>query len=279
MILAGLMMAGCKESTLPDITYPPDSYLQTRSSWSPDGKTIAYRDETDGKAGLYLVDSSGANIRQLVSGEGVGCAWSPDSKKLSYSATGYIYTIRATGDSVTKITAGGTDIRPAWSPDGGQIAFVRTGIWLVRLGDLSVRQLTYSGNFPCWHPNGGELVVMDQLQVTGSLQFQYYVDAFDTSTALSRSLYSFISAALCGFGQISPDGKRYAMRVQAVGERSQIWLVDLTTTGATMLTDDGGDYPAWSPDGGRIVYTRTAEGDGTLWVMGADGSGKRKLTQ
>ncbi|MER3524356.1 MAG: hypothetical protein C4326_09885 [Ignavibacteria bacterium] len=46
----------------------------------------------------------------------------------------------------------------------------------------------------------------------------------------------------------------------------------------SQLTVDGGDYPAWSPDGTRIVYTRTSAGDGGLWIMNADGSGARRLT-
>jgi len=45
------------------------------------------------------------------------------------------------------------------------------------------------------------------------------------------------------------------------------------------LTDDGGDYPAWSPDGKMIVYTRTTAGDGGLWIMNAEGGGKRRLTR
>ncbi len=34
--------------------------------------------------------------------------------------------------------------------------------------------------------------------------------------------------------------------------------------------------PAWSPDGAKIAFTATARGD--LWVMNADGSGLRRLT-
>ena len=38
--------------------------------------------------------------------------------------------------------------------------------------------------------------------------------------------------------------------------------------------------PAWSPDGARLAFWRTAApfGAGSLWVMNADGSGKRQLT-
>jgi hypothetical protein len=75
LTLASLLMAvalsyGCKQSTGPEETIVPSAYIQTRASWSPDGKTIAFRDETAGKAGVYLVDTSGANVRLLVAGDG-----------------------------------------------------------------------------------------------------------------------------------------------------------------------------------------------------------------
>jgi TolB protein len=35
--------------------------------------------------------------------------------------------------------------------------------------------------------------------------------------------------------------------------------------------------PAWSPDGSQLAYTVTAEGRSTIWVMRADGTGKRAL--
>jgi len=275
---AATLCFGCGDPTGPDDSPVNAAYLHTRASWAPDGRNIAFRGEFNGASGVYLVDSSGANVRLLLAGEGVGFTWSPDSRWLAFSAAGKLYMIRVNGDSLTQLTTGTRDIRPAWSPDGMQMAFVRTGVWLLRTGSLTTRELSASGNFPSWHPNGMEVVVMDVGSQMPDLQYQYAIDAIDTATGAWRTLYSFRSPDDCAFGSISPDGSRYVFGVLPTQGLSQVWAVDLTTSTPIRLTEDGGDYPAWSPDGGMIVYTRTAEGDGALWLMRADGSGKRRLT-
>ncbi len=45
-----------------------------------------------------------------------------------------------------------------------------------------------------------------------------------------------------------------------------------------VATDDGG-LPAWSPVGDKIVYQKDVDGQKQLFVINADGSGKKQLTQ
>jgi len=273
-----VLCVGCRESTAPDEAAGADVYVHTRACWSPDGRTIAFRSESSGAAGITLVDTSGSNQRLLQTGEGVGFTWSPDSRWLAFSTLGSLYKIRVNGDSLTRLTTGANDIRPSWSRDGTRIAFVRTGIWLLSMDSLIARSFSTTGNFPSWHPNGSEIVEMEVGQQIGNLEFMQFVEAITVSTGEHRTLYSFGSSDICGFGSISPTGERYVFSVQPEKGLAQIWTVDLATSTPTRLTSDGGDYPAWSPDGTMIVYTRTAQGDGALWMMRADGSGKRRLT-
>ncbi len=271
-------LPGCRNSAGPEDSVFSGTYLHIRASWSPDGTTIAFRGDCNGVDGIHLVDSSGANRRLLQAGDGLGFTWSPDSRWLAFSSVGTLYKILANGDSLTQITFSTRDLRPNWSPDGTRIAFVRTGIWLLDLDSLTTRQLSPTGNYPAWHPNGVEVVVLDIVRQVSEIEILYAVDAINAGTGESRSLYTFESPDNCTFGSISPDGGWYLFAVQPPQGLSQVWAVDLSTRTPVRLTDDGGDYPAWSPDGTQIVYTRTAEGDGTLWVMRRDGSGKRRLT-
>jgi TolB protein len=90
----------------------------------------------------------------------------------------------------------------------------------------------------------------------------------------------------------SPDGRKIVF--QREGETSdEIWIVDADGSHLTRLTHpapgclpDRGTcdrQPAWSPDGKRIVFSRDTgtvkdENKG-IWVMNANGSGPRQLTQ
>jgi Tol biopolymer transport system component len=65
-----------------------------------------------------------------------------------------------------------------------------------------------------------------------------------------------------------------------------LWVVNPDGSGVLKLTDGGtnntcsaGDEePQWSPDGTRIVFTRTVGSAQEIWVMNADGTGQTKLT-
>ena len=77
-ILVMLPLAGgCSDPSSPADIPAAESYYHERPAWSPDGSTIAFTMQRD-SIGIYLVDTSGANVRRIKSGEGIGLTWSPD---------------------------------------------------------------------------------------------------------------------------------------------------------------------------------------------------------
>jgi Tol biopolymer transport system component len=63
--------------------------------------------------------------------------------------------------------------------------------------------------------------------------------------------------------------------------RWDIWVMVSDGSSPVNLTSDwvADDYPEFSRDGKKIVWTKGGRGpDGELWVMNADGSGKKQLT-
>jgi Tol biopolymer transport system component len=82
---------------------------------------------------------------------------------------------------------------------------------------------------------------------------------------------------------ISSDAKIAFVRVfgsPATGFDREIFGIREDGTGLIQLTDAPGvnDQPAWSPDGGRLAFRSTRDGDPEIYVMNADGSGILRLT-
>jgi Tol biopolymer transport system component len=135
---------------------------------SPDGKYLAYSDET----GVYLrlIDSGERHSLTIPVGLKVfHLAWFPDGNKLLASAVvereraSSLWTISILGGHPVKVR---DDVKLASvSPDGSQIAFVSGGgkeIWLMAVvGGEPRRLLSDNGNsnFRClvWFPNGQRL--------------------------------------------------------------------------------------------------------------------------
>jgi eukaryotic-like serine/threonine-protein kinase len=79
--------------------------------------------------------------------------------------------------------------------------------------------------------------------------------------------------------RISPDGTRVALDFHT-GGNEDVWIWDLARKTLTRLTDESGQdrMSLWMPDGKRIIYVSSREGDShNLFWKAADGSGKREF--
>lgn len=65
------------------------------------------------------------------------------------------------------------------------------------------------------------------------------------------------------------------------GTGLDVYVQTMDGSGTTRLTsDEGTDYgPVWSPDGERILFTSTVDGDSDIYVVDADGSNRRNLSR
>ncbi len=127
-------------------------------TWSPDGKSLAYRVGDPGNQSRICIRSvDGGSERTILTQKKFldVLSWSPDGKSLALSVLQNgnvdlaLYDL--TRDKLTPITSDpANDISPSWSPDGKWIAFSsqRSGsseIWLENLQTPELRQLTRDG--------------------------------------------------------------------------------------------------------------------------------------
>ena len=84
----------------------------------------------------------------------------------------------------------------------------------------------------------------------------------------------------------SPDGKVLAVSAPRVADispelpQSFISVLDPSSAIARPLASDRVDwYPVWSPDGGRLAFVSERDGNPEIYVINADGSDQRRLTQ
>jgi dipeptidyl aminopeptidase/acylaminoacyl peptidase len=96
---------------------------------------------------------------------------------------------------------------------------------------------------------------------------------------------ALLRLARVGEHQISPDGTQVVFSVQRVEVQANtkprhIYIVPVGGGTPRQLTREGtaNSRPRWSPDSKRIVYVSNRGGSSQLWMMNADGSEQRQVT-
>ena len=153
-----------KRKRIKTIKLPLDGI--TSPSWSPDGTRLVFSGAHGGITDLYVVDTSGANLTQLMHDRNGDSdpEWSPDGQTIAFS------TERGPGTDIANLVfprmrialyhvathqievlpdQTGLNINPMWAPDGQSIAFVsdRDGTPNIYLYDLASRGMFRITNF------------------------------------------------------------------------------------------------------------------------------------
>jgi eukaryotic-like serine/threonine-protein kinase len=224
---------------------------------SPDGRQLAFLRFKPGaseQSELWVANADGTNERRLRAlsepefFNGYGVAWSPDAKLIAVdygSEEGGEHTtvaVVAVADGTSKVITtqrwAGVG-RGAWFGDGSGIAVVARES---ATDDLQIWQVSY--------PEGATRRITNDLNSYGVFSL--------TLTADSRTLVALHLETTANIW-IAPDGD--AQRARAATSRKGV-------------QDRGCE---WTPEG-QVVFTSNVGGGNRLWLMNADGTGQKPLT-
>ena len=127
-----------------------------------------------------------------------------------------------------------------------------------------------AGSPPNWSPDGSQIVFVGRRDGRVGLTL--------ARTDGARWQTEWLERRSGSHPVFSPDGHSIAFASAREGD-SKVYLMDLATRAVRRLTDDGpAREPTWAPDGRHIAFVSgPSTGSQALWIIGSDGSGRRKL--
>jgi TolB protein len=251
---------------------------------------ISFVSNRTGHPEIWVMDYDGFNQRPIT-GDGSICLtprWSADNTKLAFTS----YLLGNPDLSIFSLETNrripfprykGLTTTPAWSPDNKKIAFCSSmsgdpEIYISDVNGFSLQRLTFSPGVdisPVWNPKTGNEIafVSDR---SGSPQI--YIMSAD-GTNLRRLITGGGDASSPSW---SPNGlfMAFSWRLTETGTYD-IYVVEIASGRIIQLTHDArrNEHAYWSPDARHLVFESNRSGTKQLWMMLADGTNPRQLTQ
>jgi Tol biopolymer transport system component len=280
-----------------NVVKPGESSRFDSITFSPDGNFVFFnaRMPGDERPTIYKVPALGGAPVKFISDAGF-LQFSKDGKSIAFRRS----DLASVAESVVVANADGTNERvlstrsakqyfttsPAWSPDGKQIA---TGIGDDNLGGTESNTVQLISvetgeqkeigerrwdnvDEAVWHPSGDSLIVIASENV--------YLPGQVWELALPSGKYRRLTNDLYGHYALSitDDGK--SIVTGELSAKSAVWVSsDLKVENAKQVMPSTGDTwgLGWTGDG-RIAYISEQTGAAELWIMNADGTDARQLT-
>jgi Tol biopolymer transport system component/imidazolonepropionase-like amidohydrolase len=231
-------------------------------AWSPDGSRLAVAGAPpEDSAGVWIVDPT----REMVLGRAVGgavggpLAWSTDGRRLAARDGGL--------DDAVLVIFSLEDVHG--SPRAGAVDTLQRGSGIGSVAWVGDGSLVHAAEGRIWRNRNGLREPIAFRATQPVLRPRYARKPPNlTGEPGERRVHAVYAPA------ISPDGGRIAF--SALGD---LWVLDVSGEVRALTLDALFPlHPTWSPDGKQIAFASRAGGSYDIWMVDADGSGARQLT-
>jgi len=256
------------------------------TTWSPDGKQVAFVTNISGRNNIWTVSAEGGWPVQLTVSDQrqIQPTWSSDGRWIAYSSDydgneqwDMFVVSPQTGEVVNLTnTPEIAEQSPTWSYDGKSLAYMvkpQTSpsyeIYVINMLTRRGRALTSGtakelGNYhPVWSRDG-KFIVYTQAHANGANSNLFMVDV---ASGKSTNLTPHSGEHLYSAEAISPDGRQVLITSNAGNGYDNVGLLEIASKKIDWLTQDKWEINAgeFSPDGKLITWTANIDGQTNLF--------------
>ncbi len=257
------------------------------STWSPDGKTVAFISNMSGRNNLWLVPADGGWPIQLTVSDQrqTEPAWSPDGRWIAYTSD-YdgdeqwdLFLVSPKTGQVVNVTNTRqiAEESPRWSQDGRYLAYTvkpkTSSVFEIDVYDTVMRDVKHLttatakdriNSDPIWSADG-KFIVYSQHESKGTNSNIFLVEI---ATAESTLLTPHDGEHIYSANDISPDGKSVLITSNAAGGYENAGLLDIAGKKIHWLTQGKWKISgeSFSPDGKLLTYSANVDGYAEIYV-------------
>jgi dipeptidyl aminopeptidase/acylaminoacyl peptidase len=257
------------------------------TTWSPDGKTIAFISNISGRNNIWLVPAEGGWPTQLTVSDQrqTRPTWSPDGKWIAYTSdfdgdeqwdiffvspkTGQVINITNTREI--------SEESPTWSPNGRFLAYTvkpkTSSVFEIDIFDTLMRDTKHLTTGtpkdkmnvnPVWSADN-KWIAYSQHQAKGT---DSNIFIAEVATGKNVLLTPHQGEAIYAANEFSPDGKLLLITSNAGNGYDNVGILEIGTKKIDWLTQDkweieGGNF---SPDGKSVTWTANGDGNTEIYV-------------
>jgi dipeptidyl aminopeptidase/acylaminoacyl peptidase len=255
------------------------------STWSPDGKQIAFVSNISGRNNIWLVSSESGWPTQLTVSDQrqISPAWSPNGRWIAYGSDSDgdeqwdIFIVSPNNGQVINLTntPAVSEENFLWSPDSERLAYSVKAkespnfeIDIMEVATKKVTHLTTNtpqdlNNSPAAWSRDGKWLVFNQSDAAGKNANIFLADA---ANGKAINLTAHTGDKVYTATDISPDGKTILLTSNAGNGFFNAATLDLASKKIAWLTEDKWEINTgqFSPDGKLLTWVKNADGNAEI---------------